>query len=456
MRGVFTAVLSAVVVGAATAVGSTKESNAGHEIFSFFASPDNREFCPRYQDARAKYCDAMGYTCSFESLKFTPHVHFQEALGMRMYMAQQKLQSKHVKQITYMDADTFILPSSRGTPLEQIFAEQNKHRDFPCTVILQANPYLINSGFFSIVNTRWTRHVFVPLWISIYNEWALKKATWLKEPDQKSLVAAVSKIASELHGVTNGTNGGGMRRRITTDVLRKNKVREARKRTAKTKGKNKKWKSADLAGGKGPRGDTSGASLRSASGASNGSGDFCRHDKLDRGSLEWNALTKQVIEWVETKGADHPPSPYRVYPKGGTYLRNHRHKPLHKSGTMIYYCFNYLMQEILQKKNFDHSFRVSNTDGVCFMGFDGKQLNRQHRIDDASLAELKDFNKSNHREDAGRHQPWKYGSAYSSDLFMLHAHLEKLDECFCITNDEERKRCSLASAAARVAHHDAP
>ena len=361
--------------------------NAGHEIFSFYASPDRHEYCPRYHDARVQYCESVGYTCSFETLKFTPQLHFQEALGMRMFMAQQKLQSQHVKQLTYMDADTFILPSSRGNSLEKLFREHTKHHDFPCTVLVQADPFLINSGFFSIVNTHWTRHVFIPLWVSIYNEWAAQKATWLREPDQKSLVAAISKIASEVHGVTKDSGGG----------------------------------------------------------------DFCRHDKLDKHSPEWDALTEKVTEWVETKGEHNPPKPYWMtsqkgegHVKTGSYRFNHRRKPLEK-GALIYYCFNYLMQEVLGKKNYDYSFRVSDTDGVCFLGFGGKQFNRQHTMPPSAKAEMKDFNASNHQESLGRHSLANPGDAYSSDLFMLHAHLEKLDTCFCITDDEERKRCNSGS-----------
>jgi len=361
---------------AAAKFGFSKDST-GHTIFSFYANPEKTNFCPRYAQSRQEYCNLHNYTCEFELMRFENHDHFQEALGMRIYMAMMKLQSAHVKRLTYMDADTLIIQPE--VKIEDIFREEESRHDFPCTVLVQADPYLVNSGFFSIVNTRWTRNVFLPLWLNIYTEWQRLVVTWLHEPDQKSLVAA-----------------------ITTCALRF--VHPTRLET---------------------KGDDSMI-------------DFCQQMKPNPKSYRWRNISSIIAKWVSEK-KNHPPKEYWIRPKQTTYQAM-----LKRGGDkyLPYLCFNYVMQELFKKANFDYSFRVSDHDGICFMGFEGTQVNRQHFIPENVASKVPNLNLSYHNRPLGRHAPWEYGSAYSKNVFMLHAHLEKFDECFCIVDPVERKICS--------------
>ena len=389
-----------------------------HKVFSFYGSRDGQDYCPRYRVRRSAYCSRHGYSCTFESMKFIPHANFQEALAMRIYLANQMLQSAHVKQLTYMDADTFIL--KEDMPLEDVFGYHAKKHDFPCTVMLQADPYLINSGFFSVTNTHWVRTVFLPLWLSIKNEWDRQRVgKWMTEPDQKSLVAAVLRVA--------------------VDAMGSNYKNEARSgRELKNRGKSIRRKSKTTSSPPSVGRSTFEGQLDT----------FCRLEVVDAGSLQWEHMVKTVSSWVERKGRSFPPRAYWQEPKQTSYVEMLQRHPEKINTSIPYHCFNYAMQELLGKTtNFDYSFQVSETDGVCFMGFDGPQANRQHFITGSILKQVPDLNDTNHKGPLLRHGPWKYGSAYSPDLLMTHAHLEKFDDCFCVPDRTQRRSCSLRGGA---------
>ena len=328
-----------------------------HHIFTAMVTKPETPICKAYLESKRSYCERHNYTFKYyEDRDYIPSSrHYQEPLSLRLHLARTYLFSGVVKQLTYMDFDTFIIQPEKT--LESIYAAEAAKHDFPCTVFVQADPYVTNSGFWSVVNTPWVRNIFLPSWdrLQVY---AWQHAIYF---DQAPFGIAI------LHAAL---------------AARKIALRP------------------------------------------------CFNLRSQRAGGEDQA---RILHWSRTEKTDFPGSEWHQPPKLTTYQsnlvdkgKNHRTNHVQFS----YSCANYFFEKMLQLPFANRSFRVSDTDGVCFMGFDGTQMNRHHFIPERARKKL---NLGKAKVDTGdiRHQPTNYGSAYSDDLFMIHAHLEKMYHGVC-------------------------
>ena len=352
-------------------INTGTEAKGYHHMFSFLANDaDNSSYCRAYVANKESYCKKHGLLWSFHRSFFAPHRHFQEALALRIPIASQLLLSAHNAQITYMDYDMMIV--DHNVDINQIFNDVDKTHEFPCTVYVQADPYVLNSGFWSLMNTNWVREHFLQKWESFRFKWdvsgvAGKRVTGAMEPDQKGFVAAILHYALKERGFDP---------------------------------------------------------------------DICAAEKFSIRSKEWKNVSKEVANWIKTLPKNYPK--YKLW----QLKANRRWGPKkdHSSyqsvfdrdgggGNLFYLCFNWAMQHILKLPISDLSFPVGKEDGVCFMGYQGKQINRHHMFPRETFKKLRNFSFSEATN--SRHASTMYGTGYSTDLFALHAHLEANDQNFC-------------------------
>ena len=329
-----------------------------HHIFSSmvqsFKKTQEKPICKAYIDSKRNYCERHNYTFKYyEDINFEPNTHYQEPLSLRLHQARAYLFSRMVKQLTYLDFDTVIVQPEKT--LDSIFAAEQAKHDFPCTVFVQADPYVLNSGFWSVVNTPWVRNIFLPAWdrMQIY-AWQHGIFT-----NQAPLCVTILHAALEARGI---------------------KTRPC--------------------------------------------------FNLKSFKMEYMS---QVLEWAENEKAGYPNEKWHQLPKLSTYLSNLVDKGKNHRNSHVLYsynCANYFYEEFLNSSFLNRSFRVSETDGVCFMGFDGTQMNRHHFMPSSALKRLNIGEFKNDEHDI-RFKPTKYGRAYSEDLFMIHHHLEKNYRGFC-------------------------
>lgn len=341
-----------------------------HHMFSFFADDNSgASVCQAYLLNKESYCKKHGLLWSFRRMYFTPHRHQQEALAMRISIAAQLLLSAHNAQVTYMDFDTFI--PDHNVAIDPLFDKADEEHDFTCSVYVQADPYLLNSGFWSVMNTDWVREEFMPKWEALRLRWERSGVggshTGAMEPDQKSFMATIMHFALREKG-------------MDTDVC--------------------------------------------------GARDF------DLGSEKWQNVTREVAKWVASLPGGYPGEEYyvrKVHQVPGIHKDLTSYKVrldgTLKNGGFFYSCFNWAMESLLGLPFLKRSFPVGKTDGVCFLGFEGKQFNRHHWFPPHTVKLLQNFT---YKEASGkRHGSSNFGKAYSNDLFSMHAHLEKNDPNFC-------------------------
>ena len=350
----------------------TKQYQKGyHHIVSFWAdSAWDVDICWAFVTNKESYCRKHGILWSFRRMHFVPHRHFQESLALRIAIVSELLLSAHNRQVTYMDFDTFIV--DHAVDIDSIYEEADAEHEFPCTVYVQADPYVVNSGFWSVMNTAWVREEFMPKWDALRRKWDASGAagSTAREPDQKSFMAAILHFALR-------------ERNIDSDI--------------------------------------------------------CGFEEFDLRSTKVQNATNEVKKWVNSLPAGYPGEDFYVrkkHPIPGLHkdllsyvdgFRKHTSKSL--DGAVLHDCYNWAFDHVLGLSFRNRSFPVGTEDGICFLGFEGMQVNRQHFFPPAAVRALHNFTFSEAAEN--RHHAYQYGKGYSQTLFNFHAHLEKNDPNFC-------------------------
>ena len=358
-----------------------------HHMFSFYAD-DTRdsEYCRAFLANKESYCRRHGLLWSFRRSFLLPQRHVQESSALKTSIASELLLSAHNQQVTYLDLDTFIV--DHAVEFGGIFDKADReHPSFPCTVYVESDPYFVNSGFFSVMNTAWVREEFLPKWDSLRRSWE-RSAMWGRqatgsinagEPDQKALNAALLHFALRERGFPDGDICG-----FAEHDLKSPKVRNATEQV-------RKW-------------------IKSLSVGFPGVDYYVRVKNpvvgLDKDQTSYAALFAK-----SEKSGEQP---------GGGYGLG---------ASVFYECFNWAFQEVLGLDFRGRSFPVGEEDGVCFLGFDGLQVNRHHFLPKEAVGKLRRFTYS--ESDEKRHHARLYGPGYSRDLFNIHAQLQKNDPAFC-------------------------
>ena len=348
-----------------------ENSASSHHIFSHYTGTTPP--CRPYLESKRSYCARHGYTFRYyHDYNYVNNrkTSFQEPLSLRLHLARTYLYNGNVRQLTYFDMDTIIIePEWR---LDDIFAaEQAKHPDIPCTVFVQADPYLINTGFFSLKNTHWVREQFLPTWDRLQiMSW--KMGYYMNQP---AFNAAILHIALLAHNASD----------LTEPCWPNNRE-----------------------------------------------------------------LLNEIVTWANTTRSGYPGPEYHQGHKLLDYFETlvGKRRAAGKSRTKLtYYCASYVYDKVLKLPMTARSFKVSETDGVCFMGFEGPQINRHHMLPGRALDKLRKILSpapgapeapppSTETETAAsngitRHTARPFGTAYSRDLFLLHSHFEELIPGFC-------------------------
>ena len=327
-------------------------------MFSYYGDDSqNAEVCRSLVENKKSYCKRHGILWTYRRFYFLPHRHRQEALAMEIVLAYELLLSAHNQQVTYMDFDTFIV--DHAVDLDPIFEKTDREHNFPCTIYVQADPYLANTGFWSLMNTDWVRETFVPKWEEYRRNWNKAGLTGavIKEPDQKSFGAALLYFALREKGLD---------------------------------------------------------------------GDMCGLAEFNLHSEKMKNVTGHLRQWTELLG-EYPGQEWHTmstrdkvtgFQKGSSTYADLLDKHVREGDSGIMYdCYNWVFEWVLGKPFQNRSFPVGNNDGVCFLGFEGKQMNRQHYFPPSALKKLRNFQFSQ------AHEKRHFGKALVKLLHLLKSSL---------------------------------
>ena len=358
--------------------------------------------CSTFIDDKRVYCHTHGYTLRYyEDANYTENLYTkktgQEQLSLRLPLMRTLLFSSTVDQLTYFDLDTMIV--QHELPLDDVFAAEQAKHNYPCTVFIQADPLFANTGFMSVKNTAWVRHTFLPTWDMFQIE-SMKQGHFNNQP---AFNLALLNLALEAHDIPSKPCWP----EIDADL--KLKIRA--------------WLAANP----------------------------------DHPPEEYHILPKNTFYSAYAKGcASVNPQQKGARGKrlGCTKEDEHGCSDTDLFNNCIYLCVNYIFENILKLNFTERSFKVSDTDGVCYMGYDGIQLNRHHLIPQKSLHRVLDslnppyppekkddclkqmYSKRGAKSQCvkgltPRHHAAQYGAAYSKDVFLIHHHLDLNFPDFC-------------------------
>lgn len=331
--------------------------------------------CPMYRMNQVGYCSRHGYSMmvgDYPWMHLRKSIH--EAFMLRVAIGRTILMSSKVTYATSIDADMLFMQPTRS--LDALYASVSRELELPCSVILQGEPYLINSAFVGLRNTAWVRNVFLPTWDWYAVRWE-ERGIYSRcgNGDQKSLNAVVHELA--IHAATA-------------------------------------------------------SSLSKSSSAQRDASNLCDWRNMAVGSAKWRQMEAVLANWTARMEQQPYPTPaWHVPPKLTTFEAFRRRATSSSTPyNLMYLCSAFVFENVLRQPFHaprGRSFRVSKDDAVCFVPPGrGLQVNHHKRLVPRVESRIADFHLKN--ADARGRMTATFGPAYSADLFMMHLHVESVTQ----------------------------